>query len=98
MALGMIVPQNTVSARRLSIPKDHKSSGLPEEALQPPGANPFVAHRRGDSVPPRSGRKAGMRTWPIKSRGSEPTPLPAHVRIPTHAKARETLEFKFRDG
>ena len=28
-----VVLQNTVSTRRMSIPKDHKSCGLPEEAV-----------------------------------------------------------------
>jgi len=90
LALGRSVPQKTVSTRRLSIAKAHKSCGLPRKAVQLPGANPFVAQRRGDSVSPSSGRKIGVRTWPIKSDGSQPTPFPAHVRIPHQTKARVT--------
>ncbi len=56
-------------------------------------ANPFVAHRRGDSVPPARGSR--IRGWalPIKSHGYEPTPFPAHAPphpFPRQAKARVT--------
>jgi len=52
-------------------------------------ANPFVAHRRGDSVPPARGSR--IRGWalPITSHGYEPTPFPAHAHPHPSSRVRQ---------
>ncbi len=58
-------------------------------------ANPFVAHGRGDSVPPTCGRKSRGRKRLIKSDGCEPTPFPAHPYPRVYTALRKgTIDIK----
>jgi len=52
-----LMPQKTVSARRLSMKKKLKSCGYLSGVRTPASANPLLAHRRGVSGSPTYGRK-----------------------------------------
>jgi hypothetical protein len=85
-----LMPQKTVSARRMSMKKKLKSCGYLSVVRTPASANPLLAHRRGVSGSPTYGRKIQVRARLIKPRGCQPTPIPAPALTLSQAKARVT--------